>query len=150
VVALAHDSEVQEHFKDGVLWVTLGQTPDILSLLSGWIQALGDYDFHPTTPEAASAHLRALLIDRRALVLIDDAWDAQRHVVPFLVGGPHCFALITTRRADVVQEVGAELVLLDTLTPEQSLALLAKRMRREMGKDEIAPAQRLAKAVGYL
>jgi NB-ARC domain len=43
--ALAHDAEVQGVCADGVLWVTLGQNPDILSFLYGWIQALGDYDY---------------------------------------------------------------------------------------------------------
>lgn len=37
--ALAHDSEVQDRFPDGVLWATLGQEPDLLSLLSRWIRA---------------------------------------------------------------------------------------------------------------
>jgi len=41
--ALAHDLEVQQRLPDGVLWVTLGQQPDVLSLLSGWIQILGHY-----------------------------------------------------------------------------------------------------------
>ncbi len=48
VAALAHDPAVQTRFPDGILWVTLGQQPDVLSFLSGWIQALGDRDFHPT------------------------------------------------------------------------------------------------------
>jgi NB-ARC domain len=47
--ALAHDREVQEVCADGVLWVTLGQNPDLLPCLYGWVQALGDYDFNPTT-----------------------------------------------------------------------------------------------------
>src|SRR4051812_23653321 len=38
--ALAHDPEVLVHFPDGVLWVTLGQRPDLLSLLSVWVQAM--------------------------------------------------------------------------------------------------------------
>src|SRR3712207_3777164 len=41
--ALAHEPDVAERFPDGVLWATLGQEPDLLSLLSRWIQALGDY-----------------------------------------------------------------------------------------------------------
>lgn len=41
--ALAHNPDVQERFSDGVLWTTLGQQPELLPLLSTWIQALGDY-----------------------------------------------------------------------------------------------------------
>jgi len=38
--ALARDPEVQAHFCDGILWATLGQQPNLLSLLSGWVQEL--------------------------------------------------------------------------------------------------------------
>ncbi|MCP4108769.1 MAG: hypothetical protein GY749_25030, partial [Desulfobacteraceae bacterium] len=34
--------DLQERFADGILWATLGQQPDIFSLLSGWLQTLGD------------------------------------------------------------------------------------------------------------
>jgi len=61
--ALAHDPQVQEHFCDGILWTTLGQQPDVLALLQAWIQALRDYDFKPTTIQAASNHLNSLLYD---------------------------------------------------------------------------------------
>ncbi len=47
--ALAGDPQVQERFCDGILWATLGQQPDVLSLLQGWIVALNDYDYKPTT-----------------------------------------------------------------------------------------------------
>ncbi|MBD2342482.1 hypothetical protein H6G64_36925 [Calothrix sp. FACHB-156] len=46
--ALAVDAEIQTRFCDGILWATLGQQPDVLSLISGWVQALGDYSFKPT------------------------------------------------------------------------------------------------------
>jgi hypothetical protein len=147
--ALAHDPEVQARFPQGVLWVTLGQQPDLLSLLSGWIRALGDGDIYPTTAGAATSHLRALLNGRAALLVIDDAWDAA-HVRPFLVGGPVSHVLLTTRRANVVDKVGAALHTVLSLTPEQSLTLLANRLRRELRPDEREPAQRLARAVGWL
>lgn len=47
--AIAHDSEIQERFSDGILGVTLGQDPDILSALGGWIQALHNFTYKPTT-----------------------------------------------------------------------------------------------------
>lgn len=150
--ALVHDSEVQEHFPDGIFWATLGQQPEILSLLSGWIQALRDYDFRPTTVEAASAHLRTLLQDKAVLMVVDDVWE-PKHAKQFQVGGPRCQMLITTRRADVVDEIGAELHQIDVMTPQQSLDLLAARL----GKPELfnketerKEALRLTEAVGYL
>jgi hypothetical protein len=147
--ALAHDPEVQARFTDGILWVTLGQQPELLPLLGGWIQALGDYEFHPTTVGAAATHLRTLLHNRATLLVVDDAWDAT-HVRPFVISSPHCRMLITTRRVDVADEFGAELHELDVMTPEQALTLLPTRLGRPLANSEQPEASRLAKAVGYL
>jgi hypothetical protein len=147
--ALAHAPEVLEHFPDGVLWAILGQQPEVLSLLSSWIQAMGDYDFHPTTIEAASTHLRTLLHDKAALLVVDDVWDPMQ-ALPFHVGGPRCQVLITTRRADVADEVGAYLYRLDVMTLAQSLDLLSARLGRPLVGTEQEEALRLATAVGYL
>ena len=58
---LAHDPALQVRFPDSALWATLVHQPDVLSLLGGWIQVLGDYGFHPTVAKMASSHLRTLL-----------------------------------------------------------------------------------------
>jgi len=149
VAALAREKEVLERFPDGILWATLGQQPDVLSLLAGWIQALGDYDFRPTTPEAASAHLRTLLHGKAVLLVVDDAWDPE-HVRPFLAGGDRCRAVVTTREALIAQAVGATLYDLDVMTPEQALGLLGGRLGRPLEGREREEAQRLARAAGYL
>lgn len=147
--SLAHDDGVRDHFPDGILWATLGQEPDLLSLLSGWIQALGDYEFHPTTPEAASMHLSTLLHDKTALLVVDDAWNSA-HVQPFREGGPHCSLLITTRDSLIAEAVGVRVYDLDVMTEGQSLALLSKRLGRELVETERQEALDLAKEVGYL
>ncbi len=147
--ALGYDAEVQQRFNDGILWATLGQQPELLSLLSGWIQALGDYEFRPTTPEAATQHLRSLLHDKAMLLIVDDVWEPE-HAQPFRVSGPHGQALIASRRADVADDVGAELHQLDVMTPTQSLALLTARLGRRLAEIEHSEALALAKEIGYL
>ncbi len=104
--ALARDEAVQANFVDGVLWATLGQNPDLLPLLGSWIQALGDYNFKPTTLDIAATHLQTLLYDKQMLLVVDDVWHPE-HVDPFRVGGDNCCVLITTRRADIADETGA-------------------------------------------
>ena len=146
---LAHDKAVQQRFEDGVLWVTLGQKPDLLPQLTGWIRALGDSDYPATTLEAATAHLRTLLYDKAVLLVVDDVWHPE-HVQPFQVGSDRCRLLITTRRADVADEADAELYELDVMSDAQSLALLSARLNRTLGAAERAEAAQLAKAVGYL
>ncbi len=147
--ALAQDRQVQERFCDGILWATLGQQPDVLSLLQGWIVALKDYDFKPTTVNAASSHLNSLLHDKAVLLVVDDGWNVE-DIEPFRVGSGKCQVIITTRRADVAEEVDAQLYSLDLMSEEQSLMLLARRLGRELEKEEQAAAKKLADSVGYL
>ncbi|HHN93266.1 MAG TPA: hypothetical protein ENK17_00715, partial [Anaerolineae bacterium] len=147
--ALTRDLEVLARFPDGILWATLGQQPDVLSLLSGWIQALGDYQFRSTTVEAATSHLGTLLHDKAALLVVDDAWDPA-HVRPFRAGGDRCRVLVTTREALIAQAVGASLYDLDVMTPDQALALLEGRLGRDLTGEERATARELARVVGYL
>ena len=103
--ALAHDPEVQDRFPDGVLWATLGQRPELMTRLSDWVLGLGDSDFKPLSVESTSGHLRTRLDQKAALLVVDDVWDPD-HVQPFLVGGPSCRVLITTRRATVADVAG--------------------------------------------
>ncbi|MFP4414435.1 NB-ARC domain-containing protein [Coleofasciculus sp.] len=145
--ALAHDPDIHQRFSDGILWVTLGQQPDILSLLSGWIQALGDYNYKPTTPQAASTHLRTLLYDKRSLLVVDDAWKSE-DIEPFQVGGSNCRVLVTTREAPVRGAIRYDL---DMMSPAEALELLNKcRPLMPMSSEEQKQALDLAKALGYL
>lgn len=144
--AIAHDPTVQSRFANGVLWSTLGQQPDILACLSGWIQELGDHSYKPTTTSSASAHLRTLLHDRRMLLVVDDVWDPS-HAEPFRVGGSDCCILVTTREARIP---GALRYDLDVMTPAQSLALLKQSIQEELSDVAIQEALALAKAVAYL
>ena len=144
--AIAHDPTVQSRFGDGVLWSTLGQQPDILACLSGWIQELGDHSYKPTTTSSASAHLRTLLHDRRMLLVVDDVWDPS-HAEPFRVGGSDCCILVTTREARIPGALRYEL---DVMTPEQSLALLKQSIQEELSDTAVQEALALAKAVAYL
>src|SRR6185436_14283863 len=39
-MALCHDQEIKEAFLDGILYITVGQTPDLLTLITNQIQEL--------------------------------------------------------------------------------------------------------------
>lgn len=145
--ALAHD--MREHFSDGVLWATLGQEAKPLSLLSGWIQALGDYQFNTSDIKAASAHLRGLLHDKSILLVVDDVWSSEQ-VEPFKVGSEGCCLLITTRRANVAYDLGTEPYQLNIMTWPEAIALLSNRLKRDLTIEEQSQAKLVAEAVGYL
>ena len=144
--ALAQEKDVQAYFSDGIFWATLGQQPDILSFLHGWIQALGDYDFKPTGIDAASLQLRTLLADKKALLVVDDLWNAE-DVEPFRVAGAGCKLLVTTREAPVKGAIRYDF---DIMTETQSLALLTGYLKHELTLEDQKQAKNLAKIVGYL
>jgi hypothetical protein len=143
---LAHDETIQSRFSDGILWATLGQSPDLLPLLSGWIQALGDNDYKPTAIESASVHLRTLLYDKTALLVVDDVWHPE-HLEPFRVGGNDCCVLVTTREARIPE---AHRYDLDVMDPEQALALMTQKLSEPLREDETQQALAFANRVGYL
>jgi hypothetical protein len=145
-VKLARDPEVWAKFPDGVLWTTLGQQPDTLGLLSGWIQDLGDYHYQPITDTAASAHLRTLLADKRMLLVVDDVWKPE-HAELFRVGSPECCVLVTTREARLPQAVKYSL---DVMTPEQSLELITHKLSMTLDEPSRQQALTFAERVGYL
>ncbi|MEM7067082.1 MAG: NB-ARC domain-containing protein, partial [Cyanobacteria bacterium P01_B01_bin.77] len=145
--ALVHDSEIQMRFPDGVLWVTLGQQPDMLSMVNLWIQKLkNDDDYNPTNLQAASLYLRTLLADKQALLVIDDVWHPE-HVEPFRIGGTGCCVLVTTRQTKIV---GATRYDLELMTPQQSLELLTQCLPHGLSEGEKVKAKTFAREVGYL
>ncbi|MBN3893256.1 MAG: hypothetical protein HWQ43_30405 [Nostoc sp. JL31] len=147
--ALAHNAEIQSRFCDGILWATLGQQPNVLALLSGWVQALGDYSFKPTSIEATSTHLRTLLYDKAVLLVVDDAWNTE-DAQAFNFGGTRCQVLVTTREGHIADALAANTYSLDIMKPDQAMELLTKKLRREITGTERHSAENLAKGVGYL
>lgn len=125
---LAHRAETIKAFPDGVLWTALGPAPSIFAELIAWARALrADEVLQSASIDEASNHLAGILRNRRMLLIVDDAWQVE-HVVPFLVGGPRCAMLITTRLNRVAEELApkpADIYRLDVLGEKESLDLLA-------------------------
>lgn len=127
VSAIAHDPEVISAFPDGILWVSLGQHPDLLSELARWGQTLGASDFSGIRSVAkATKRLAGILRDKHALLIVDDIWNSNDALV-FEVGGRECATLITTRETSIAHELAPlpdAVYVLPILTDEQSLELL--------------------------
>lgn len=125
--ALAHDPDIRKAFPDGVLWTSLGQKPDVLSELATWGRAIGTDDLLRCRdlPEA-TIRLAGLLRNKRMLLIVDDAWEAE-HVTPFKAGGADCAMLVTTRINGVAQAIAptpSHVYRLAVLTDEKALELL--------------------------
>ena len=145
---LARRLAVRRKFLDGIFWVTLGENPaDILGLVGGLIQELGDRTYQARELQSAVGHLKTLFRAKRALIIVDDAWNAA-HVRPFLADGPRCRVLVTTRQAAVCQILNASVFFVDIMTPDEALALIAAQLHRVLTGEEKVWALDLAKLLG--
>jgi len=122
--ALCHDDDIIENFDDGILWVTLGQNPNVMSGLVTVYAALTGERPGFASEEDAVNYLSQKLEDRICLLVIDDVWD-DSHLRPFLRGGKGCARLFTTRNAEIAL-AKARFVNVDEMSTKESQALLAK------------------------
>jgi WD40 repeat protein len=120
--ALCHDEDIIENF-DGILWVTLGQAPDVLSALLTLYAALTGERPGFASVEDAAFQLGQKLEQRTFLLVIDDVWDAA-HLLPFLRGGKQSARLFTTRDASIAAE--ATPVNVDEMRADEAVAMLTR------------------------
>jgi transcriptional regulator with XRE-family HTH domain/tetratricopeptide (TPR) repeat protein len=126
-VHVAH--RLRDRFPHGQLYVNLRgaqQRPLPATLVLGrFLRALGvDGAAIPEDVEEREALYRALLADRRVLVVLDNA-AGEAQVRPLLPGTPGCGVLVTSR-ARLAGLEGARLVHLDVLEEPQALELLGR------------------------
>jgi DNA-binding SARP family transcriptional activator len=140
VAMLAHDHGLHEHYVDGVLFASLGETPNLFSELLNWAYAVGITDAHKIdTVEALSQRLAAVLRDKHVLLIVDDVWEAP-HAAPFDVGGYGCARVITTRINDVAQKLAGKpenIYKVPILTEAKALELLRALAPQVVDQNEI-------------
>jgi transcriptional regulator with XRE-family HTH domain/tetratricopeptide (TPR) repeat protein len=149
--------QVADRFPDGQLYMDLrGFGPDSpvppAEALSGFLESLGVQPAKvPVQAEARVGLYRSLLANRRMLVLLDNAGDAN-HVLPLLPASPGSLALITSRNPLTGLAVvhGAHLVSLDVLTAGDARDLLAVRLGAERVAREPAAAEALVELTAGL
>jgi transcriptional regulator with XRE-family HTH domain len=156
-LALVHDRELQAHFDGGILWATLGTTPDLAALLRHWAGLLAvplqEQDRGSRTPSDALEEwgqtLRAAIGKRRMLLVLDDVWSYAA-ALRLMVGGPECAYLLTTRLPAVAFCFANERALhVPELDEAQSLALLARFAPLAVSSERSA-VEALVKASGGL
>jgi DNA-binding SARP family transcriptional activator len=129
VAAIAHDPATAELFPDGVLWVSLGESPSLMSELTIWAEALGIQNTKgEATLEGMTAQVKARLRNRRMLLIVDDLWQVE-HLAPFNVGGQECKLIVTTRLNDIAQAIAPtaiDVYRLPVLTNTSALELLSR------------------------
>jgi DNA-binding SARP family transcriptional activator/tetratricopeptide (TPR) repeat protein len=127
---------VAHRYPDGQLYVNLrGFDPTAPPLgpadaIRGFLHALdAPPERLPSGLPAQVALYRSLLANRRMLVLLDNARDAEQ-VRPLLPGAPGCMVVVTSRNqlASLVALDGASSLQLDVLTTAEAEHLLAHRI----------------------
>ncbi len=135
--SLARDAQIQEEFRDGILWAGLGTQPDSMILLHRWSVLLG---LDPvkvaalTSIESRATALREAIGSRRMLLILDDVW-ATEDVSNLTVGGENCVHIVTTRLPALALAVTShELIEVQPLheqASEQLLTILAPNLLDE-------------------
>lgn len=125
----------RHHFPDGDLVHDLngygpGRPETTESVVTSLLDALGVADRHVSAdPTESLAMLRHSLDGRRMLVVLDNARDST-HVRPMLTAMPTCSVIVTSQQqlTALAQRDGARRIALRTLTDDESVELLTKRM----------------------
>jgi len=125
-----------EFFPDGQLFVDLrGFSPEDDPIapepvIRGFLEALGvEPQLVPVGLATQTALYRSLVADRKMLVLLDNAADAEQ-VEPLLPGGRGCAVVVTSRKvmSRLITRHGARHLSLDVLGDEEARALLRHRL----------------------
>jgi WD40 repeat protein len=122
--ALAHDERVRAAFPDGIYWITLGESDDLLAAQLALLGRLRLEGTLPATPSEARRVLERKLADRRVLLIVDDVWS-EAAAAAFRATGADGRVIYTSRDEQVLTAVGARLETVDVLDEATALALLA-------------------------
>ncbi|MEU3855247.1 BTAD domain-containing putative transcriptional regulator [Streptomyces sp. NPDC029554] len=123
-------------FPDGHLYLDLrgfsadGQPKSAAEAVRVLLESLGvAAQRMPAHPDAQVALYRSILADRRLLIVLDNARDAQQ-VRPLLAGGPSTLIIVTSRvqLTGLIAGEGAHLIHLEVLSHEDALDMLEQRL----------------------
>jgi DNA-binding SARP family transcriptional activator/tetratricopeptide (TPR) repeat protein len=131
--------EIRHRFPDGQLYINLrgfdpAATPTVpAEAIRRFLDAFGvEAQLIPSDFDSQVGLYRSLLVDRRVLVILDNARDADQ-VRPLLPGAPGCLVVITSRNqlTSLVAVEDARHVPLDVLTQDEARQLLATRLGQQ-------------------
>lgn len=122
LIALGHDEDVRDHFKDGILFLTLGQGASVEDIVRGLAKIMkftgaltsADAVKKETNLSKAVEAVALWFLGKRNLFLVDDEWptnSSEKEYLPqlryILEGNPESRMVLTTRSRQIVLSVGA-------------------------------------------
>ncbi|MEV5782572.1 NB-ARC domain-containing protein [Streptomyces sp. NPDC052287] len=148
---VAHD--LRGRYPDGQLFAALrGASADPAApeaVLARFLGAMGvAEDERRGAVENLAARFRSELADRKVLLVLDDARDAEQ-VAPLLPGDAGCLAVVTSRRV-LAGIPGSATHLVGGLDPAEGLALLTEAVGADRAAADPDAAVRIVRACGGL
>jgi tetratricopeptide (TPR) repeat protein len=119
---------IADQYPGGVLWWSLGPSPDVITALDVWTRHADPQADLSSLPDANS---RAQLVRSMLAMLgklcfiIDDVWDKDSAQTLLSAVPPGCPIVITTRDGDLAKELRCRIERIDTLPEDEAIALLA-------------------------
>jgi WD40 repeat protein len=123
---LIEDPEVRQTYPDGIYWVALGESPNILAVLGALVRELSGAPPLFTTVEEGSRALVQAIDGRKVLVVLDDVWQVE-HAAHFRAMRPPARLVVTTRISQIVSALDAQSFAVDVLDHAQAMDLLRER-----------------------
>ncbi|TDD19878.1 AfsR/SARP family transcriptional regulator [Nonomuraea diastatica] len=147
----------EARFPDGQLYIDLhgyspGEPATAMQALHQLLHGLGvAQDAIPHGMGEKETLYRSLLADRRLLLVLDNAARADQ-IRPLLPGGSRCKVVITSRDSlrGLVTTHDVYSVVLDVLSAEEAMTLLASILGEERVSREMDAAKSLARLCGHL
>ncbi len=140
--------QISGRFPDGQLYVNLrgfepaGPAMTPAEAIRGFLDAFAVAPEQiPARLESQAALYRSLLAQRRVLVVLDNAADADQ-VRPLLPGSPGCLVIVTSRNelTGLIATEGAQPVVVDVLSLAEARQLLCRRLGEPRVRAEAAAA----------
>ena len=141
--ALCHEQVVIDAYVDGILWVSLGQKPDIRERLTELYVALTGERKAFTSQQQASFELGAKVTGLNCLIVLDDVWRAEDLQWVLKIGRTWTF--ITTTR-DAALSSDAFTIRLSEMTMEEAIRLL----NYGVNMSDLSPLEEAADRLGRL
>ncbi|HMS83578.1 MAG TPA: NB-ARC domain-containing protein [Nitrospira sp.] len=121
----ARAAKTRRAFKDGVIWMRLGQRPNLVERLAFCGHLLNDDPGQYLNLESARAQMQKTLAGKACLLVLDDVWDIA-DLAPFSSAlGVRSRLLITTRMGNLASALGALEQRLDVLSDIAAIELMA-------------------------
>ena len=142
--AVCQDKRIKKRYKDGILWVSLGEHPDHVGRLSEIYKTVtGNKPDFSSTDEAIQL-VSFCLKNHNCLLVIDDVWN-EADLRPFLQVSHDCDRLITTRIRAVLP-IGTKRVEVDKMLPGEAIQMLLVGEKSQISRQDLEP---IAEMMGY-